>query len=133
MDNLIFGEKFKVYDFTSHNTYEIESNSMINALDYMYPFLKQNIMPPETQIIRFITENGGEIIVDRMKDFYNHINESGYFDYKSFNGFISLDKYEQLTPIEKYINEEDNIIIFVYEENIRNISNIKNKARIYTF
>lgn len=132
MDDIFFGDKFKVYDFIICSSYEIESINMINALNYMKPYLKNNIMPTETQITRFITENGGEIIFDVMKDLYNYINQRDYFIDARFSGFISLDQYENLKEIEQYINEEDNIIIFVYQENINNIS-IKDKARIYSF
>jgi hypothetical protein len=132
-DDIFFGEKFKVYDFINHSCYKIHSNSMIEALNYMKPFLKQNIMPSETEIIHFITENGGELIIDRMKDLYTYINKNDYFRRKQFNGFISLDKYLEFKCIEEYVNEEDNIIIFVYAQNIKDISHIKHRNRIYTF
>ncbi len=133
MDDIFFGKKFKVYDFTICTYYEIESKSMVEALNYMKPFLKQNIMPSETEIIRFITKNGGEIIINRMKDLYNYINKNDYFRGNKFNGFISLDKYPEFQSIEEYINDEDNIIIYVYKQNIKDVSNIKNRKRIYTF
>ncbi len=132
MDDIIFGDKFIVNDFILSSDYEIESYPMRDALIYMKPFLMKNIMPTETKITRLITENGGEIIVDVMKDLYNYINDRDYFQYSRFNGFISLDYYENIKQIEQYINTDDNIIIFVYEENINNVA-IKDKSRIYTF
>ena len=132
MDDIFFGDKFSVYDFILSSTYEIESYPMKDALIYMKPFLMKNVMPTETKITRFITENGGEIIIDVMKDLYNYINDRDHFQHSRFNGFISLDYYEKITPIEQYINSEDGIIIFVYEQNINTI-NVKDKDRIYTF
>ncbi len=138
MEYNFFGGNFTVYDIVNSSSYKLESQHMIDALNYIKSFLKKNIMPSEPQIMHFITHNGGEIIIDIMDELCNYINENDYFMNNKFKGFISLDEYNECNEcklIEKYVNEEDNITIFVYEyaQNINYSSIIKDRKRIYAF
>lgn len=109
-----FGEKFNVerywYDHVNEKVQKtsrpIESHQMIDALNYLRPYICRGVFPKE-----------GEDKNHEMTGLYSYIADRQEFDGIEgdfFQGFISIKQYHHLSEYEVYHNQEDKIKLYVY-------------------
>ncbi len=76
------------------------SYQAIDSLNYLQPFLMKGIMPNSSH---------------ETLGLYSYIVDREEFEEDMWEGFISLEKYEECHLYEYYHNKYDNITIYVYD------------------
>jgi hypothetical protein len=123
-DYILFGEKFIRFrpNIPYGNTHFINlgrlSNQAIECLNYLQPYIMKGNMPQKDS--------------NNTLSLYSYITDREEFEENPFEGFASLENYEDCHLLEYYYNKYDNITIYVYDcdkYSIKNLNYInKNKC-----